>query len=277
MACHQDNTPLPTSKRPLRILQLSDLHLFSSAWKTLEWGNHTPVNPRNNLKHLLLSVKRAHEFDAIFVTGDLAQEPDSLVYQQLSVIFRDMPPVFFLPGNHDNRSLFNQAVLDNHIKSLTRVRLGNWLLLGVDSCVEGEDWGYITRSTMLGLERQLASAGSLNVLVALHHLPVPCGSEWLDRIGLRNNEEFLKVIRAWKQVKIIAAGHVHQALTTSLDGLTVLSCPSTAVQFQSQSDSAHFHTDQAGANLITLHYEGALEHEAFYVDIPKAEPLEETG
>ena len=85
--------------RPLRLLQLTDTHLFADPGGIL-YG----VNTRNSLTAVIAAIKRAGERpDAILVTGDLSQDESTTSYQ----ILRDMlaqleAPVFVLPGNHDD-------------------------------------------------------------------------------------------------------------------------------------------------------------------------------
>ena len=46
-------------------------------------------------------------------------------------------------------------------------------------------------------------------LVTLHHNPVPGSSAWMKDIGLRNDREFMEMIKRHTTLRCVVYGHIH--------------------------------------------------------------------
>lgn len=68
-------------------------------------------------------------------------------------------------------------------------------------------------------------------MVCLHHHPVDIGSDWMEKIGLKNRDAFWQVIDRHPQVKVVLWGHIHQDLQQQRNGVQLLASPSTCIQF----------------------------------------------
>lgn len=121
-------------ERPLRLVQLSDVHL----------GHDRMVEPR--LDAMIDAINQLG-VDAVIVTGDLAEQGrnGSLEERAMVLLQRLDPPVLIAIGNHDyghfprvvprdtpDHGFFNFARAF-HAYRLFRTTLGNWELLGFDS------------------------------------------------------------------------------------------------------------------------------------------------
>ena len=53
----------------------------------------------------------------------------------------------------------------------------------------------------------------------MHHPPHPTGFPGMDRIALRNGDEFHRLIRRHGNVRHIVAGHVHRTVSGSFRGV----------------------------------------------------------
>jgi 3',5'-cyclic-AMP phosphodiesterase len=244
--------------RPLRLLQLTDTHLFADPGAVL-YG----VNTRNSLTAVIAAIKRAGERpDAILVTGDLSQDESTTSYR----ILRDMlaqleAPVFVLPGNHDDPAAL-RAIFDANAASYCGViESGNWQIAMLSSWQEKNVGGLLEPSELERFAQVLERAGKRFTLACVHHQPVAIGSAWLDRIGLVNGDEFLAMAQRDERVRGILWGHVHQVFDEYRGRLRLLASPSTCRQFAPRSDQ--FANDELGPGWrwLSLFADGTLETE----------------
>ena len=116
------------------------------------------------------------------------------------------------------------------------------------------------------MDREIDASGAPNVMVCLHHPPVPMGSAWLDSVGMENGDEFLERLRTLRRVRAVAFGHVHQVYDDDYEGMRILATPSTCRQFKPNSDE--FATDERppAYRHISLLPDGRVETELFWID-----------
>ena len=87
-----------------RVIQISDCHLLAEpdCWF---YG----VQPYRQLE-ALVSQLHQNQPDALILTGDLTQDHSLASYQLLAQLLSGWScPVFYLPGNHDDMELMQQA------------------------------------------------------------------------------------------------------------------------------------------------------------------------
>ena len=91
-------TPM-TGDGTVRVLQISDCHLFADPEKDL-----LGVNTSESFKSTIQAIKEQNfEYDFIAFTGDISQDYSATSYQHFASIISVLnKPVFFLPGNHDD-------------------------------------------------------------------------------------------------------------------------------------------------------------------------------
>jgi Icc protein len=85
------------------------------------------------------------------------------------------------------------------------------------------------------------------------------GSEWVDKLGLLSFIPFANLVERFEHIKLVVCGHVHQEFQTELFQATVVTTPSTSVQFK--VNSAEFATEDLppGFRIIDLHDDGTYE------------------
>ena len=84
----------------------------------------------------------------------------------------------------------------------------------------------------------------------------------MDKINLRNYDEFLAVCDRYPQIKLVIFGHIHQEFDTRRGNVRYLGSPSTCVQFQPQSkEFAIDKQAQPGFRLINLFADGTYNTE----------------
>ena len=246
---------------PLRILQLSDLHLFADSESYLNWGETPPVNPATQLETILSHVQQSNEhYDAVLITGDIAQTPTIDTYLALPELLAPLNlPVYLLPGNHDDRKLLSRLNGVGCCSTDPVIVSGSWAFFLLDSSLDGRNFGYLHEPQLQQLERNIQTYSHLNQLIALHHHPIPVNSPWLDEIGLSNADELFSRITPYSQVKGIVSGHVHLASETDVNGIHVSTCPATCVQFERGSEQQTFSSFPPGYRSLTLHSDGKIE------------------
>jgi Icc protein len=245
----------------LRVLQISDPHLFGSAEGALRG-----VPTRRSLEAVLRHA-RAHHWnaEALLLTGDLVNDdPDG--YAVLRELLGDLgKPVWCLPGNHDDPERMRRALAEPPFVVGGHHDIGAWRVIMLDSCVPGSSHGRLSGEELARLERALAGAGERQVLIGLHHHPVPMGSRWIDSVGLKNPEELFALTDRYAQVRVMLWGHVHQSHDSRRKGVRLLATPSTCAQFLPHSD--HFAIDPAppAYRRLTLRADGTIDTEVLRV------------
>ena len=181
--------------------------------------------------------------DVVLLTGDLADRGEPGAYTLLTALLarHRLPPVFAIPGNHDDRAALRAALpgmagsvpgsvpcddgfLHRAIEGFP-VRL---VLL--DTLVPGAAAGELCAARLDWLERTLAIAPDRPTLIAMHHPPVATGIGHMDRIALRAPEAFATILARHRQVRLVVCGHVHRPILAQLAGTPVCIAPSVAHQ-----------------------------------------------
>lgn len=222
---------------PGHVLQLTDLHLFADAAATLK-GVCTLESFRTVWRRAL---ETAPDCDAIILTGDLTHDEQEDTYRALrGELGNAIDRCYFLPGNHDNRTLMRRVFADRIADSESEIGFSfcaaGWRLIGLDTHVPGAIYGGISREQLDSFEAELAQYSGQPTAVFLHHPPVPVGSRWLDAVMLENPEPFLGALSRAPHVKFVCCGHVHQEFTGLWGAVTIWTTPATSVQFRPGAD-----------------------------------------
>ena len=253
-------------------LQFTDLHLQADPADELRGvrTHDTFVRVLQSARDWAQENARADDGEPILLTGDLAHDGRPETYKRLRDLLGDwLSRCHLIPGNHDNReairAVFPEVVADDADFISFSVDAAGWRLVGLDSLVEGETYGKIARQQLDWLERQLSQHPDQPTMLFLHHPPFPVQSAWLDRIALRNPDELLEIVSSQPQVRVISAGHVHQEFSNMVDGLQMLTSPSTGVQFLPQSDELVIHPAPPGFRVFQL---SATDYETLVIRPP---------
>jgi Icc protein len=216
------------------------------------------------LDHYGAADWRAHR---VLVTGDVIQDDSAEAYGR----FRDlMLPlklrVHCVPGNHDIRDLMKAVCSRPPFSYCAYEEIGDWLLVGIDSCVSGEAGGEVSREELDRMSDIIVRSPAKHVLISLHHPPVPMGSRWLDSVSLKNGDELLERLRTLKRVRATVFGHVHQEYDDDYEGIRILATPSTCRQFKPGSDKFAVDDKPPAYRHITLGADGSVETELIWVN-----------
>jgi 3',5'-cyclic AMP phosphodiesterase CpdA len=223
------------------LAQLSDLHVDGSAraaervTRAMDLLRAQPTPP-----------------DALIVTGDVANSGKAAEYEEVLRLTEAPFPVYFCPGNHDERSTFREVLLgapaaDGPINQVHRV--GDLTVLMCDSIIPGKDGGLLDAGTLGWIEETLGGLGSGQAaFLAFHHPPVPVRVPMADAMLLQNPEELADLLSRHPEVIAVANGHTHTAAASVLAGRPVLLGPAVTwtLRLPSQGDPVADREDAPG-------------------------------
>jgi Icc protein len=206
--------------------------------------------------------------DLVVVTGDLVQDDSAGAYEYFCQLLSSLElPVYCVPGNHDVRALMRDALAEPPFYYCASAESGNWLIIGIDSCVAGRAGGHVEAAELARLDNEIATSGAENVMICLHHPPVRMGSKWLDTVGMDNGAEFLERIAASGKVRLAIFGHVHQPYDAEHGGVSIVATPSTCRQFAQGSDDFAVDDNPPAYRRISLYADGKYDHELVWLTI----------
>ena len=172
--------------------------------------------------------------DVVLATGDLTDHGTAEEYGLLREILGALEvPLFLVPGNHDEVDVLRAefGTLEyapdsfDYVVDEYPVRL-----LALDSTVVGRHDGELDDAQLAWLDATLAAAADRPTMIFLHHPPFETGVWWMDCIGLTGARELETVVRRHPQVRLVVAGHVHRAVTSTWGTTIVSTAPSTCHQ-----------------------------------------------
>lgn len=239
----------------LRLVQITDTHLYAGAEQQL-----LGINTRASFLSVVELVRQQRQqIDALLLSGDLSQDDSLGAYQFLHETLAPFAvPQCWYKGNHDDKIPMWQ-VAKPHDYLNTLIRTPHWQVVILDSQVEGAVLGYLPEEQLDYLRLCLEEAPQLHTLVSFHHHPIPMDSLWMDRIGLKNANEFQQLIAQYENVRGVLWGHVHQDSDRTVDGVRYLSTPSTCVQFKPKSEDFAVDTAAPGYRWLDLHADGRID------------------
>jgi Icc protein len=249
-------TAHPKSRRALKVIQITDTHLYADSRGCL-----LGLNTEQSLISVIASVHaRNLRPDLILATGDLVHDGTPAAYRKIFTHLAGFDvPVYCLPGNHDEAKALRNTMENGLLHYVEHACQGNWHFIFLDSTIAGKEGGHLSPETLQSLETHLRSMPATHTLVCLHHQPVMMGSRWLDSMAVDNADEFFAIIDRHSQVRGILWGHVHQQLDRTRKNVKLMATPSTCIQFLPGSTA--FAVDQAapGYRWLSLFEDGSIE------------------
>lgn len=248
--------------RPMRLIQITDCHLGSTAGETL-----LGLNTDESLTDVLKLVRAAEpRTDLVVASGDISNDGGTPSYDRfIARINKWLPktPLAWLEGNHDDSDGMSTILSERpHEQSLM---MGGWHIILLNSRIPGEEGGALEASELERLDGLLAEYPQAPTMIFLHHQPVPVGSAWLDQYVLKNAADFFAVLDKYSHVKAIVWGHVHQEFSGTRKGVRLFATPSTCVQFAPRNDEFRVDSTMPGYRWFNLHADGRLETEVVRV------------
>lgn len=247
----------------IRILHLTDPHLFADSEGSLR-GTATQASLQRVLDHYQSGDWNA---DRVVITGDLIQDDSAEAYDRFRELMLPLNMrMHCVPGNHDVRDLMQRVCCAPPFSYCAYEEIGDWLLVGLDSCVTDDAGGFLAPEELDRLSAIVDRSAAKHVMVCLHHPPIPMGSAWLDTVGLRNGDEFLQTVSSLGRVRLAVFGHVHQPYDEKHDGVRIIATPSTCRQFLPGSDEFAVDDRPPAYRRITLRSDGSSDAELVWLD-----------
>jgi Icc protein len=251
--------PNHTAKAPtpaLSVLQFTDTHLFSDSDGKL-LGITTLDSFRRTLR---LARSRHWPPDLILATGDLVHDGSPVGYatlhRELATLAR---PVYCLPGNHDHGKQLLESLNGAPVRAVDHATHGSWGFAFVDTNLADSNGGHLSEDALQRLEASLSALGDRHVMVCLHHQPVPVGSRWLDTMQVDNAQDLFDLLERFPNVRSLLWGHVHQEFDRQLNGMRLLACHSTCIQFAPGSEDFALDDRLPGYRWLRLHADGGID------------------
>ena len=244
----------------LVLIQITDLHIFTK--KNAELNG---VNTYRSLQAVLAQIKQDFpDFNLMLATGDLVEEEEQTAYENVQEILKSVKqPIYSLPGNHDApelmENMFGQNDRNNHILCTAQIRRNNWAIFFLNSHKPATHSGYLNPDVLKALDEGLGKTRDLNVLICLHHHPVPIKCEWMDGKMLENPRDFFAVMDKYDHVKGVIWGHIHQEFSQIRNNVLLLGAPSTCTQYLPRAKKFTIDTLQPGYRWLKLSEDGNIE------------------
>lgn len=236
----------------VRIVQVTDAHLFREPDGVLAGVPTWPT-----FRAVLRKIERLHgDFDYLILTGDLAQDEALETYMMLREALGDwVGRCRIIPGNHDDRDNLRKAfpeLFPQQDWPLTfSISTSGWKIIGLDSHLPGETMGRVDAGQLRWLKNELRADPGARILLFIHHPPISIKVEWLDEIGLDGASDLVDLIETSPQIRVVCAGHVHQAFKGKIGAADVYTTPSTCVQFGARREKS-FDRKAAGYRTLRL-------------------------
>lgn len=194
----------------------------------------------------------------LLLTGDIASDGQPEAYQQLDqLLSSEGNQILWLPGNHDRMDLMQKNL--KNFPFIPIYETEHWAILMLDSSVQGQPGGLISKSEMRELEQRLINLPNKNILVAMHHSPVEVGSHWVDQHRIANHHQLYQLLASHGKVRAVINGHIHQSHEIDWGGIPVYATPSTCFQFKPKSSDFALDEQPPAYRWIDLYCDGKIE------------------
>jgi len=234
-------------------IQITDHHLLASE-EQLREGFSPGYALRMVMRHIAENV--AEKVDFIISTGDLVDPCTDETYQgavkmlglnssvalpepqRINIEGLQEFPMYFLPGNHDDRELFTRYLFPGS----QPVKLYNFTFNHKDVQFVFMDWGPESKAHLFPETREfLANAlgADLPSVIVCHQHVKKIGSRWLDEFLADNLDEFWEVVTnpdVREKVLGVLCGHTHITYEEEYEGIPILGLRSTAFPFAKTDD-----------------------------------------
>ena len=258
---------LSNSAEHMTLVQVTDTHLTGDSDGTL-----LGMNTERSARQVIEAALASQEPDCVLVTGDIAADGQAGAYEQLNGFFNHRVPTLWLPGNHDDIRA-QKDTYRNHLKR--RIVGRHWDVLMLETQVAGKVGGHFSSAELEALQRAVAdaAAGDKSLLIATHHPLRALQSTWLDEQAVSNASAALTLMQTHSDRVVVVSGHVHQESDAVVQGVRMLTTPSTCIQFAPQSHNFALDDKQPGYRRIVLQPNGQIETQVIRICDEENRPL----
>ena len=246
-----------------KIIQITDLHLnkskemISNGVNTLDSANMVINKIRNN----------EEDIDCLVLSGDLSNDYSIESYDHLIHLLKDFnQPIYLMSGNHDSPYLLKSLTNNNNIFFKSFDCFDNWGVFMFNTKKENSPNGLLNIEELEYLDEVLANVLYQNIIIFLHHHPVPIGSASMDSMIIENAELLIERIIKSDKIKAVSWGHIHNEFYLTLGSAKLFSTPSTCYQAKERSQNFIIDTEALpGYRKIILNKNGSFDTEVIRV------------
>ena len=251
----------------LSLVQVTDTHLTGA-----EEGRLLGMNTERSARSVIGTALATERADCILVTGDIAADGQLEAYEQLEALLGSSVPSLWLPGNHDDVSSHKDRYAQ-HMKR--RLRAKHWDVVMLETQVEGEVGGALSAMELTALRSAVDDALRANkaLLVATHHPLRRIECAWLDEQSVKNASEALEILKPIADHTALISGHVHQESDGVINGIRMMTTPSTCVQFAPRSQDFALDSKDPGYRRLVLHPNARIETAVVRISDEENRPL----
>ena len=255
MTAAEHNKTTRSADRCLRVLQITDTHLFGDAGGRLAGMN----TEDSSLEVLDKVLAECWPVDLVLATGDIVHDSSEDAYRRFKQRFERLGvPTLVIPGNHDEPELLSRVMQGGWARRVDHLLIGGWQFIMLDSTAAGRDGGHLAAGELEVLERQLQAHPHHHTVICMHHHPVVVGSRWIDTIGVDNADAFFAIVDRFPQVRAIVWGHIHQDFYAERNGVALMASPSTCVQFKPRQSDFGLDDMPPGFRWLNLYEDGRI-------------------
>ena len=255
-----------------KIIIMSDIHLTNNGEKIIG------LDPVRKLERALDHALNAHgDATQIVFTGDLTHNGTQEEYSNLKAVTDGIAiPITYMMGNHDRREVFSKTfpfvVLDANgfLQSTTIYDNHNLIFLDtlhISNLEKDRSKGFLCSKRLHWLETELKASSKKKVIVFMHHPAFKVGFNAMDRIRLKNEDDFFSSLKKYKNVIHIISGHIHRTISGNVRGYGFSVFKSTCHQMPMMlsSDNVKLSADEPSAyGIVLLTKSGVIVHTEDY-------------
>jgi Icc protein len=246
-----------------KIIQITDLHLnkskdvVSNGVNTLESANMVIDSIRINEK----------DIDCLVLSGDLSNDCSIESYNHLMQLLKDFETsIYLMAGNHDSPSHLKTLANNKNIFLKNFQCFNNWGVFMFNTKKENSPNGLLKKDELKYFDEVLSNTLYENIIIFLHHHPVPIGSASMDSMIIENAELLTDRIMKYDKIKAVSWGHIHNEFDLNMGSAKLFSTPSTC--YQAKEKSKNFIIDpeaSPGYRKIYLNDDGSFNTEVIRV------------
>ena len=259
------------ASRLIQLLQITDTHCYANDSSNLEWTTE-PLLPNLHFQQVLQHLSTHYtDYDALLISGDLAQQEVPETYQLMNERLKPFPlPIHAIPGNHDTVSLAH-TYLEQRFWSPAFVQYGAWHLLMVDTSRANKPDGHLSAEQYQQLSDYLVQIPANEfALIVMHHHPMMIHSPWMDGMGLQQAECFWAWAEQYPCIQAVLHGHIHQEFNahyhySSGRGIAVYGTPATSVQLKPLTNHIVIDHPTPAWRTLQLHPTGSISTRVHYL------------
>ena len=246
-----------------KIIQITDLHLNKSK-DMVSNGVNTLESARMVIESIRINEKNV---DCLVLSGDLSNDYSIESYNHLMQLLKDlMAPIYLMSGNHDSPSLLKTLSNNKNIFFKNFESFNNWGAFMFNTKKEGSPNGLLKSEELVCFDKVLSNTLYKNIIIFLHHHPVPIGSASMDSMIIENAELLIDRIMKHNKIKAVSWGHIHNEFNLDMGSAKLFSTPSTCYQAKEKSKDFIIDPDASpGYRKIFLNDDGSFDTEVIRV------------